>query len=50
MFLSESINRVSEITGKTIPMHVVDILDKKGLQDLFSKVKHIAHVANFNQS
>ena len=38
LFVSESINRVNEITGKTIPFHIVDVLDKKGLQDLFSKV------------
>lgn len=35
----EGMNRVSEITGKTIPAHSVDLLDKKGLQDLFSKYK-----------
>ena len=30
--------RVNQITGKTIPSYSVDLMDKKGLQDLFSKV------------
>ena len=38
-FLSDGISRVSEITGKTIPAHSVNLLDKEALQDLFSKVE-----------
>nr|XP_022319879.1 UDP-glucose 4-epimerase-like [Crassostrea virginica]XP_022319880.1 UDP-glucose 4-epimerase-like [Crassostrea virginica] len=35
----ESIKRVEEITGKTIPSFSVDLLDKAALGDLFSKYK-----------
>ncbi|XP_022319879.2 UDP-glucose 4-epimerase-like [Crassostrea virginica] len=35
----ESIKRVEEITGKTIPSFSVDLLDKTALGDLFSKYK-----------
>ncbi|XP_048759990.2 UDP-glucose 4-epimerase-like [Ostrea edulis] len=35
----ESIKRVEEITGKSIPCHSIDLLDKPALLDLFSKHK-----------
>lgn len=35
----ESMNQANEITGKKIPFFVLDLLDKKGLQDLFDKYK-----------
>lgn len=35
----ESIKRVEEITGKSIPSYSVDLLDKAALSDLFSKHK-----------
>ena len=42
-FISDSIKQVNEITGKTIPTFVLDIQDKQGLQELFSKVSiHVA--------
>ena len=38
ILIAESVNRVSEITGKKIASHILDMRDKKGLQDMFSKV------------
>lgn len=36
--IPESISRVEEITGKKIPTHQVDLLDKNAIIDIFKKV------------
>jgi len=38
MLVLESMKRVAEITGKTVPTYSVDLLDKDGLRDMFQKV------------
>ena len=35
----KSLKRVEELTGKPIPFHKIDILDREALEDLFSKEK-----------
>ncbi len=43
----ESVRRVEEITGKKIPFYEVDILDRKGLETVFSteKIDAVIHFA-----
>lgn len=43
----ESLNRVKEITGKEFPFYQVDILDKAGLENVFSenKIDAVIHFA-----
>ena len=43
----ESIRRVEEITGKTVPFYETDLLDKAGLKELFEKeeVEAVIHFA-----
>ncbi|GAM26172.1 hypothetical protein SAMD00019534_093470 [Acytostelium subglobosum LB1] len=42
----ESINRLEQITGKQIEFHELDILDERGLEELFAS-KHITQVVHF---
>ncbi len=35
----KSLKRVEQITGKSVPFHKIDILDRKALEDLFAKEK-----------
>ncbi|MCR5310073.1 MAG: UDP-glucose 4-epimerase GalE [Lachnospiraceae bacterium] len=35
----KSLKRVEELTGKPVPFHKIDILDREALEDLFSKEK-----------
>lgn len=35
---TECVNRVEEITGKSIPFYKVDLLDKAAVQEVFKKV------------
>ncbi|XP_076315878.1 uncharacterized protein LOC143228517 [Tachypleus tridentatus] len=36
-FLSESLRRVQELTGKSLTFYKVDLLDKEGLENIFCK-------------
>ena len=39
MYLSESINRVEQITGKKIKIYPADLTDKASLQVIFKEVR-----------
>ncbi|TDF96238.1 UDP-glucose 4-epimerase GalE [Paenibacillus piri] len=43
----EVLKRIRELTGKEVPFHQVDLLDRAGLEDLFSKypIEAVIHLA-----